>query len=198
MPQYLLIPDSFKGTISSRDICAVMAHEIRRQQPKACIISIPVADGGEGTVDAFLAALGGKKVPLRVQGPYGEEMDSFYGLVDGGKTAIVEMATCAGLPLVEGRLHPDKTTTFGVGQLMAHAAQEGCQKIILGLGGSATNDFGAGAAAAMGVRFYNAAGKAFVPVGGTLSQIARIDVSGLLPALASAEIVIMCDIDNPL
>lgn len=198
MAQYILIPDSFKGTISSGEICDIMSLAILQQEPNAKVISIPVADGGEGTVDAFLAAVGGKKVFAKVQGPYGKEMESFYALTHGGKTAVIEMAACAGLPLVKDQLNPHKTSTFGVGQLMVHAAQSGCQKIVLGLGGSATNDFGAGAAAAMGVAFYNAQGNSFVPVGGTLAEIAKVDTSGLLPAIAKMEIVVMCDIDNPL
>jgi glycerate kinase len=127
-----------------------------------------------------------------------EDIEAFYGIIDGGATAIVEMAAAAGLPLAGDALNPAKTTTYGVGQLMADAARRGCKKIVMGLGGSATNDFGAGAAAACGIRFLDGAGNTFVPVGQTLSRAARIDSRGLLPELASAEIVTMCDIDNPL
>jgi glycerate kinase len=127
-----------------------------------------------------------------------EDMDSFYGVINNGKTAVIEMAACAGLPLAGQRLRPDLATTYGVGLLIADAAKRGCEKIIVGLGGSATNDFGAGAAAAAGIRFLDSAGKPFVPAGGTLSRIARIDPSGLLPGIKQAEIITMCDIDNPL
>ena len=117
-------------------------------------------------------------------------------LPDG--VAVIEMAAAAGLPLVGERLHAEQTTTYGVGELMAHALERGCKRLVVGLGGSATNDGGCGAAAALGAVFRNAAGEAFVPVGATLAEVAEIDLSGLHPALASAELVTMCDIDNPL
>jgi glycerate kinase len=175
-----------------------MADVIRRCHPGARIHSVPVADGGEGSVDSFLAAAGGEKITIPSKGPYMEDMSSFYGLINGGKTAVIEMAACAGLPLAGERLRPDLATTYGVGLLIADAARRGCEKIIVGLGGSATNDFGAGAAAALGIRFLDSDGKLFVPVGGTLSRIVRIDASGLLPEIKRTEIITMCDIDNPL
>jgi glycerate kinase len=193
----ILIPDSFKGTMSSQEICAIMGEQIRRHLPDAEIVSIPVADGGEGSVDAFLTAMGGEKVELTVSGPYGEPVKAFYGRLPN-ETAIVEMAAAAGLPLVGDNKQADRTTTLGVGQLMAHAVRHGARKLIVGLGGSATNDGGSGAAAALGVRFINRAGETFVPVGATLKDIARIDRSGLLPEIGAAEVVTMCDIDNPL
>jgi glycerate kinase len=198
MKRIILIPDSFKGTMSSAEICSIMEKQIRGYYPVAELVSVPVADGGEGSVDAFLCAMGGEKVVVPAKGPYMEDREGFYGLVDHGAAAVIEMAACAGLPLAAGRLRPDKTTTYGVGLLIADAAKRGCKKIIVGLGGSATNDFGAGAAAAAGVRFLDTEGKAFVPVGGTLSRIAAIDTSGLPGELRSAEIITMCDIDNPL
>ncbi len=198
LKKVVLIPDSFKGSMSSAEICSIMAEQIRRYEPAAQIVQVPVADGGEGTVDAFLTAMGGEKVSLPVQGPYGENLRGFYGLVDGGRTAIVEMAACAGLPLVGENRHAEKTTTYGVGQLIAHAAKSGCKKIIVGLGGSATNDGGAGAACALGIRFLDAEGKAFVPVGQTLDRIVSIDASELCPELKNTELITMCDIDNPL
>jgi glycerate kinase len=198
MRKFILIPDSFKGTMSSAEIGEIMAERIRAYYPRAEAISIPVADGGEGSVDAFLAAVGGEKVTIPVKGPYMEDVTGFYGVIDGGDTAVIEMAACAGLPLVGGNMHPARTTTYGVGQLMVDAVKRGCRKIILGLGGSATNDFGAGAASAAGICFLNSAGNEFIPTGGGLSRIARIDVSGLLPELKAAEIITMCDIDNPL
>ncbi len=198
LKKVVLIPDSFKGTISSAEICTIMAEQIRRYAPTAEIVRIPVADGGEGTVDAFVTAMGGGTVSIPVKGPYGENLMGFYGLVDGGRTAIVEMAACAGLPLVGDNRHAEKTTTYGVGQLINHAAEAGCKKIIVGLGGSATNDGGTGAACALGIRFLDAAGNEFVPVGETLGHIASIDGSGLCPKLKNAELITMCDIDNPL
>ncbi|MEG0650554.1 MAG: glycerate kinase [Oscillospiraceae bacterium] len=198
MKKIILIPDSFKGTMSSEEICDIMATSIKKAYANAQITAIPVADGGEGSVDAFLCAVGGEKKYLNVKGPYFEEMSAFYGVIDGGATAVIEMAACAGLPLVGDDKNPCKTTTFGVGQLINAAVAEGCKKIILGLGGSATNDVGAGAAAALGVKFTNAEGKEFIPTGGTLCQVEHIDISGISNAVRSTEIITMCDIDNPL
>lgn len=198
MKKIILIPDSFKGTMSSQKVCGVMERAIRAHDSNVEVCSVPVADGGEGSVDAFLEAVGGEKRIIRVMGPYFEEMEAFYGVIDNGKTAVIEMASCAGLPLVESNRNPMKTTTYGVGQLMGHALSSGCTKIIMGLGGSATNEGGCGAAAALGVRFLDGGGKEFIPVGGTLRDIAKIDIARLDPRLNATEIVTMCDIDNPL
>lgn len=198
MKKIVLVPDSFKGSMDSREICAVMAAAIRLRMPETSVVSLPVADGGEGTVDSFLAAVGGERIQLRVRGPYGEEIESFYGMIDGGRTAVVEMAAAAGLPLAGEYPRVEGASTYGVGQLMADAAARGAKKIIVGLGGSCTNDFGAGAAAACGVRFLRRGGGAFVPTGATLGDIDRVDRSGLSPLLRDIEITAMCDIDNPL
>jgi len=205
LKNFILIPDSFKGSMTSAQICGVMEKVIRLYCPGAAIHSIPVADGGEGSVDAFLTACGGEKITLTVKGPYMEDMTAFYGILKndadgpgGSKTAVIEMAACAGLPLVGDRLNPAKTSTYGVGQLMADAVKRGCTKIIMGLGGSATNDFGAGCAAGAGVAFFDNDGTEFIPVGESLSRIARVDLSGLPQELRQAEIITMCDIDNPL
>ena len=178
MNKIVLIPDSFKGTMASTEICAIMREQIRKYYPEANVVSIPVADGGEGSVDCFLQAAPGKKETVKVKNPFFEDMQGFYGLIDNGKTAVVEMAACAGLPLVEDRKDPMKATTYGVGELILDAAQKGVKKIIVGLGGSATNDGGCGAACAAGVKFYNESGESFIPTGGTLTKIERIDVSG--------------------
>lgn len=198
MPKFVLIPDSFKGTMSSQEICDILERVILKADASAQVVKLPVADGGEGSVDAFLQAMGGQKIGVRVSGPYFEERPAFFGLVDDGATAVIEMAACAGLPLVGENRHPDRTTTFGVGQMIEKALKLGARKIVLGLGGSATNDMGCGMAAALGVRFYDRAGQSFVPVGGSLSRIASVDLRGLWPELKDAELVAMCDIDNPL
>lgn len=198
MRKYVVIPDSFKGCLSSGEICGIIAREIRRRDPEARVCALPVADGGEGTVDAFLGALGGEKVAVPCRDPYGRPLTAHYGLFLDGKTAVIEMAAAAGLPLVGEDRRVADTTTYGVGQLIAHALKRGAERILLGLGGSATNDGGCGAAAALGVEFLDAEGKAFVPVGGTLRRIAHIRTDALLPALRQAEVIAMCDIDNPL
>ena len=197
MKKIILIPDSFKGTMSSSEICEIMARQINRYYPQADVISIPVADGGEGSVDSFLTAMGGEQVWLDIKGPYMEDMQAFYGLTTSG-IAVVEMAAAAGLPLVGDNKHAELTTTYGVGQLIGHAARSGIKKLVVGLGGSATNDGGTGAAAALGVKFLDDDGQAFVPVGATLKDIAGIDVSDLCRELKQVEMVTMCDIDNPL
>lgn len=197
MKKIVLIPDSFKGTLSSTEVCRAMKAAIDSQL-EAQVISIPVADGGEGSVEALLSAVGGQRRTVTVQNPFGEPMESFYGVIHDGKTAVIEMAACAGLPLAEGRLNPAITTTYGVGQLLAHALDSGCRDVILALGGSATNDGGAGCANALGVQFYNADNQSFLPTGGTLKDIDRIDLSGRHPLLTETKITVMCDIDNPL
>ena len=198
MEKILLVPDSFKGTLSSRQVCQVMAGQLRRFFPQAQVKSIPVADGGEGSVEAFLAAAGGERRTRTVTGPFGEPVEAFYGILGDGRTAVIEMAACAGLPLAEGRLNPERATTYGVGELLLAAKETGCTKAILGLGGSCTNDGGAGAAAALGAKFTRADGTAFVPTGGTLGEIAALDVSPVAQALQGMELTAMCDIDNPL
>ena len=194
----ILIPDSFKGTLSSTEICQAMASVLAVHQPQAELVALPVADGGEGSVDAFLAAVGGERVPVRVTGPFpGEQVEGFYGRLDGG-TAVVEMAAAAGLPLAEGRLAPALTTTYGVGELILAAARDGARRLVIGAGGSATTDLGTGAAAAVGVVFHDADGKPFVPTGATLDRITAIDTSGIDPRVRACELTVMCDIDNPL
>ena len=198
MEKILLVPDSFKGTLSSRQVCQVMAGQLRRFFPQAQVKSIPVADGGEGSVEAFLAAAGGERRTRTVTGPFGEPVEAFYGILGDGRTAVIEMAACAGLPLAEGRLNPARATTYGVGELLLAAKEAGCTKAILGLGGSCTNDGGVGAAAALGAKFTRADGAAFIPTGGTLGEIAALDVSPVAQALQGMELTAMCDIDNPL
>ncbi|MCH4239537.1 MAG: glycerate kinase [Oscillospiraceae bacterium] len=197
MKKCILIPDSFKGTMSSAEVCSIMAEAVRRNFPAAEIHRIPAADGGEGTVDALLTAIGGRKVSVTVKGPYFEDVPSFYGILPDG-TAVIEMAAAAGLPLAGSRLQPELATTYGVGQLMASAVKSGCRRIILGLGGSATNDGGCGAAAALGTVFRRTDGTVFTPVGQTLQEIAAIDNSRLQKRLKGIVTIVMCDINNPL
>lgn len=198
MKKCIVISDSFKGTLSSHEICAIAREEIPQTFPDCRIVTIPVADGGEGTVDCFLEACGGQRITLPVTGPLGELREAAYGVLPDG-TAVVEMAAAAGLPLVpEERKNPCETTTYGVGQQLRHAVEHGARRVVLGLGGSATNDGGCGAAAAMGVRFLDSSGRAFIPVGGTLDRIADADISAAQQLLSGVELIVMCDIDNPL
>lgn len=144
MNKILIIPDSFKGTMSSREVGRILEEEARACWPEAEVTRVEVADGGEGTVDAFLAVLPGEKRRCRVHGPFGEWVDAAYGRM--GETAVIEMAAAAGLPLAAGRPGAGQASTYGVGELLADAVAHGARRIVLGLGGSATNDGGAGAA----------------------------------------------------
>ncbi|MBR1552938.1 MAG: glycerate kinase [Schwartzia sp.] len=197
MKKIVIAPDSFTGTLSSGEVAKIISDAVRECSAETEIVSVPIADGGEGTVDAFLTAVGGERVEKQVTGPKNTPIPSFYGRLPDG-TAVVEMAAAAGLPLMGGQLNVGMATTYGVGELMRDALEHGARRIILGLGGSATNDGGCGAAAALGVRFLDAQGAEFVPTGATLSRIASIDSSNVKPLLRDASIIAMCDIDNPL
>lgn len=196
MKKCVVVSDSFKGTVSSREICEIAQQVIPRHFPACEVVCIPVADGGEGTVDCFIQAMGAQRVEVTVTNALGEKSAAAYARI--GELAIIEMAAAAGLPQVGALRCPGTATTYGVGELIAHAVDSGCRKILLGLGGSATNDGGCGCAAALGVRFYDADGQSFVPVGDTLGRIARIDTAEAEALLRSVEITVMCDVTNPL
>jgi len=198
LKKIILAPDAFKGTMSAVKICSIMEGVIKRYFPDAEVLKIPLADGGEGTIECFIQAIGGEKVELSVKGPYCEAVNAFYAVLSNGETAVVEMAQAAGLPLVGDRKNPLLTTTYGVGQLIRHAVENSCKKIIIGLGGSCTNDGGVGMAAASGIRFYDSKGYVFVPTSGTLDKIARIDTSEQMAELDQCDIVALTDVDNPL
>ena len=212
MKKIILAPDSFKGTLTSTQICGIMEEEILACFPHCQVISLPVADGGEGTCDCFLQALPGEMRRVTVTGPFFEQIDSFYCVVRSGgngdgvtgetgggdRIAVVEMAAAAGLPMVEGRKNPLLTTTYGVGELVRHAVKSGVSDILVGIGGSATNDGGAGMAAALGVVFRDRAGHTFIPTGGTLEDIAEIDTAPAKKLLRGVRLRTMCDVDNPL
>lgn len=198
MQNFILVPDSFKGTLSAIEVCNIMKSSIKNLYKDANIISVPVADGGEGTVDAFLYALGGEKKSVWVSDAFNEQKILAHYAMLKDDIAVIEMAACAGLPLVKNRLEPDKTTTFGVGELIIDAINSGAKKIILGLGGSATNDGGCGMAAALGVKFKDEQDQEFIPTGGTLSQIYKIDMNNIYSKIKDVEFVSMCDVDNPL
>lgn len=198
MQNFILVPDSFKRTLSAIEVCNIMKSSIKNLYKDANIISVPVADGGEGTVDAFLYALGGEKKSIWVSDAFNEQKILAHYAMLKDNIAVIEMAACAGLPLVKNRLEPDKTTTFGVGELIIDAINSGAKKIILGLGGSATNDGGCGMASALGVKFKDEQDQEFIPTGGTLSQIYKIDMNNIYSKIKDVEFVSMCDVDNPL
>ncbi|MFR8012527.1 MAG: glycerate kinase [Clostridia bacterium] len=197
MKKIILIPDSFKGTMTSIQICTILKRAIQTILPDVSTISIPVGDGGEGTAEAFRLAAGGQRYIETVCGPHFEPVEAAYTILPDG-TAVIEMAAAAGIPLCKGPLDPMTATTYGVGQLIDSALEQGCTRIILGLGGSATNDGGCGAACALGAQFFDSQGKLFIPSGGTLGRIATLDLTELQKKLDGAAITCMCDIDNPL
>lgn len=191
----IVVPDSFKGSLSAVDVCRIVADAFARVGAE--VVGIPVADGGEGTVAALALATGAAVCFDEVSGPYGAPVTAARATLPDA-TVVIELAQAAGLPLVGDDRRASDTTTYGVGEQLRAAAGDGARDIIVGIGGSATTDGGCGAAAACGVRFWDVAGRAFTPTGGTLRSIARIDAAGLDPALRAARITAMCDVDNPL
>ena len=197
MKRFVIAPDSFKGTASASEICEIGRKAIPRHIPDAEIRTLPIADGGEGTADCFLSAMNGEKITCNVTGPNFEEVSASYVMVSGD-TAVVEIAAAAGLPMAGPENNPSKSTSYGVGELISDAVSRDVKKIVLALGGSCTNDGACGIAAALGARFIDEDGEEFVPVGGTLSNIKKIDISLLTKKLRGIEVIAMCDIDNPL
>lgn len=197
----VLAPDSFKGNLTSLQVADAFEKGIRRVIPKARIVKVPMADGGEGTVQSLVDATGGKFVRKKVTGPAGKPVSARYGMLADGETAVIEMAEASGLPLVEGKdKNPLKTTTYGTGELMLDAMKKGAKTIIIGIGGSATNDGGTGMAQALGVRFLDGRGKELEELGsgGLLAKIKGIDMSNVNPMLKKTKIVVACDVNNPL
>ena len=190
----LLAPDSFKGTLSAREVCEIEARTIRDVFPDAHVTMLPMADGGEGMADACLSVFGGERTACRVTGADGRMTDAAYALLPDGSAAI-EMAAAAGLPLMCGRLGPLHATTYGVGELLRDAQRHGAKRILLGLGGSATNDCGIGMAAALGWRFANVDGVQVAPLAENLGKI-----SAIVPPQErmKVEVLAACDVDNPL
>lgn len=194
MKRIILAPDSFKGTMSAAEICALQGEVIARLLPETEVRAIPMADGGEGMAEVYFRLLGGRKVTAVVTGPLGQPVEAEYTILPDG-SAVVEMAAAAGLPLAGEVRNPLRATTRGVGELLLDAAERGIRKVLLGLGGSATNDCGVGMAAALGFRFLDAAGEAVEPLAGNLGAIQKI-----LPPEKPLELTVTaaCDVDNPL
>ena len=195
MKRIVIIPDSFKGTLSSGEVCDIEEEVLKKAFPEWDIVKLPVADGGEGTVECFLSILQGERVSVTVQNAFGDDIECYYGRF--GNRAVIEMAQCAGM-ISNHRRDPMSASTYGVGQMIHHAVNSGCSEVLLGLGGSCTNDCDAGMAAALGTKFYDAEGKEFIPAGGDLKNVVSIDNSAAAEKLAGIRITCMCDITNPL
>lgn len=194
MPRFLIAPDSFKGTLTSAEVCDIIGDAILSVIPKAKIIKLPVADGGEGLSSSLLNAVGGEWVEAVVTGVFGTPMKAGFAMLSNGSAAI-DMSACAGLPLAGENKNPAETTTRGVGALIQDAVKRGAKNIILGLGGSATNDCGMGMAAGLGYRFMDCYGKELDPVGSSMTSVERI----LRPKVPlKIEVTAACDVDNPL
>ncbi|WP_086354539.1 glycerate kinase [Escherichia coli] len=195
----VIAPDSFKESLSAEKCCQAIKAGFSTLFPDAHYICLPIADGGEGTVDAMVAATGGNIVTLEVCGPMGEKVNAFYGITGDGKTAVIEMAAASGLMLVAPeKRNPLLASSFGTGELIRHALDNGIRHIILGIGGSATVDGGMGMAQALGVRFLDAYGQVLAANGGNLARVASIEMDECDPRLANCHIEVACDVNNPL
>lgn len=197
--RFVAAPNPFKGSLGAPAAAQAIALGVRDVFADAEVLQVPVADGGEGTVEALVGARGGELVSVTVRGPLGDSVDAAFGLIDGGRVAVVELAAASGLPLLPPeRRDPRITTTFGFGQLLDAARRRGAERIIAGIGGSATNDAGAGMARALGFRLLDADGRDLPPGGLALNRLATIDASKVDEAWWAIEVEVAVDVTNPL
>ncbi len=195
----LFASDSFKGSLTAVEICDLLTEEARKIFPGVQTVSVPIADGGEGTVEALLRAMGGTWMTSKVKGPLFSPVEARWGMLSDGSTAVMEMAEASGLPYVpEAQRDPRNTTSYGTGEMIADALRHGAKSLLIGIGGSATNDGGLGMLSALGAVFTDSKGEAVSPVGGSLGSVAHADFSALLPALKDCKITVLCDVTNPL
>ena len=197
--KFVLAPDSFKESMTALEVADSMERGLRRVFPDCEIVKVPMADGGEGTVRSLVDATEGKIVTVEVMGPLHDPVNAEFGLLGDGETAVIEMASASGIMhTTKENRNPLFTTTYGTGELIKHALDLGVRKIIIGLGGSATNDGGQGMACALGVKFTDLNGNAVALGGGNLHKIANIDISELDPRVAKTDFIVACDVTNPL
>ncbi|MCJ7605430.1 MAG: glycerate kinase, partial [Dehalococcoidales bacterium] len=195
----IIAPQAFKGSLQAHEAARAMGEGVKAIDPDIQVVLLPIADGGSGTVRAMVEAASGKLVTTDVHGPLGEKVAASWAMLDGGTTAVIEMAAASGLSLVpESSFDPMKTSTGGTGELIKTALEAGCRKIIVGLGDSATVDGGTGMARALGVRFLDENGDDIPEGGGGLEKLAHIDVSGRHPLLHGSEVLCACDVTNTL
>jgi glycerate kinase len=195
----IIAPDSYKGSLSAMEVALAIKKGIAKADPAIESVIVPMADGGEGTVQSMVDATNGRIINVSVNDPLSRIINSFYGILGDGSTAVIEMAAASGLPLLSVQeRNPLKTSTFGTGELIKDALDKGCRKIIIGLGGSATNDGGIGMAVALGARLLDAEGKEIGHGGGALARLHKIDITSLDKRLYDCSIVAACDVDNPL
>jgi len=199
--KFIIAPDSYKGCLRSIEVCQYLADGIKQIRPDAEIVKLPMADGGEGSVEAVVSATNGKLILLDVHNPLGKVIEAHYGILGNGKTAIMEMASASGIELLDAKdLNPWLTTTYGTGEIIKAILKSGIRDIIIGIGGSATNDGGAGMAQALGYQFKTAGGDLQVCgcSGGGLRDICEINAENVIPELKECRIRIACDVNNPL
>jgi len=195
----VVAPDSYKGSVSATGVAQAMQRGIRQVFPDADVRLLPIADGGEGTVEALVGATGGQLRQTPVRGPRCDEVAALWGILGDGRTAVIEMAAASGLPLLAPEQRdPRLTTSYGTGELIRVALDAGLRRIIIGIGGSATNDGGAGMASALGAKFLDGDGEVLPEGGAALAQLKHIDLTGLDARLRETEIIVACDVDNPL
>ncbi|QYK64802.1 glycerate kinase [Paenibacillus sp. S25] len=196
---FVLAPDSFKESMTAKEVCIAMEKGLRKVYPAANYVHVPMADGGEGTVQSLVDATGGQIRYIEVTGPLGEPVTAAYGLLGDGTTAAIEMASASGIHLVnKDNKNPLKTTTYGTGELIRECLNQGIRKIIIGIGGSATNDGGTGMAEALGARFLDATGNTLPRGGGSLGELTSVDISSLDDRLQQVQLIVACDVTNPL
>jgi glycerate kinase len=195
----IIAPDSFKGNMSAPEVCAAIEEGILRADKSAVIHKVPLADGGEGTARAVTEAAGGRFINLTVTGPLGKKIDAAFGLIEGGRAAVLDMASASGLELLRREeLNPLKATTYGTGELIAAALDTGAKELIIGIGGSATNDGGIGMISALGFTLLDGKGNPVGQGGEALAKIASIDISGADKRLKDVSVKVACDVTNPL
>lgn len=199
MTKYVVAPDSFKESMTAKEVCDAMVKGIKKADSAAEVIKVPMADGGEGTVDSLVDATNGQRVIVEVTGPLGNKISAYYGILGNGTTAVIEMAKASGLEIVEKKKrNPMITTTFGTGELIRHALDHNVKEIIIGLGGSSTNDGGSGMAQALGAKLLDQNNNQISFGGGNLDKLDKIDISDLDSRLQDVKIILASDVTNPL
>jgi glycerate kinase len=195
----IVAPDSFKGNLSAPEVCAAIEEGILRADKTAAVCKIPLADGGEGTARAVTEAAGGRFVKVSVTGPLGDKTEAEFGLIEGGRVAVLDMASASGIELISReRLNPMKATSYGTGELIAAALDTGAKELIIGIGGSATNDGGIGMISALGFKVLDEGGAPVGHGGEALGKIASVDTSGADKRLGEVSVKVACDVTNPL
>ena len=198
MKKIVVASDSFKGSLTSRQVADAVEQGIREVYPECEVVKLNVADGGEGTMDSLRSTLGGRWVNAKVEDPLGRRMNSAYVILNDGRTAVIDVSAASGLTLLKPEeRNPMKTSTYGTGEMIADALERGCRRIMMGIGGSATNDGGMGMLSALGFRFLGRDGLMLQGIGESMAKVWSIDDSQVLPAVHEAEFIVACDVDSP-